>query len=188
MSAWAYFSLALPGGSTAVVDGSGLAAKVYFPRAVLPLVQIVTALYGYGVTVAILLVLCPLLHVTLGVATLLLIPGTLLLVALTCGFVLVDSAVHVYFRDVRYFVSAASMVWLYVTPIIYRPQDVHGLLRTVINLNPMTGIVDMFHAATVGHVGSMTLPLAVTTTWIAVLLAMGTFLHCRFNRVFADLL
>jgi ABC-type polysaccharide/polyol phosphate export permease len=155
---------------------------------VLPLAQIVTAMYGYAVTVAIMLALCPLLHVTLGTATLLLIPGTLLLVALTCGFVLVNSGLHVYFRDIRYFVSAATMLLLYVTPIIYRPEDVHGPLQTVINLNPMTGVVDLFHAATVGHVGSTIVPITVTSAWAFAFFAFGTFLHCRFNRVFADLL
>ncbi len=188
MAPWAYFSLALPAGSTSVVDGSGLAAKVYFPRAILPLTQLVTALYGYAVTLAIVLVLCPLLHVSLGPPALMVVPGTVLLVALTSGFVLVISALHVYFRDLRYFVSALMMVWLYLTPVVYPPIDVHGPLRHLIQINPMTGVVDLFHAATVGGVGPMTIPLVVSTAWAVCLLLTGTLLHSRFNRVFSDLL
>jgi len=188
MAPWTYFNMALASGSTAVVDNTDLSAKVYFPRALLPMTQILTSLYGYVVTLAIVLGLCPLLHTPLTLHTLLVVPGTLLLVSLVCGFVLVFSALHVYFRDVRYLVTAALMLWMYVTPIIYTASDAPGSLRTIIDVNPMTGIVDLFHYATVGHVGAMSLPLAVTAVWTVVLLGAGVALHCRYNRVFADLL
>lgn len=188
MVPWTYFVVALSAGSTAVVDNTDLSSKVYFPRALLPLMQVGTALYGYAVTLVIVLVICPLLHVSLGVATLLLIPGTLLMLALTAGFVLVASALHVYFRDIRYVVSASLIVWMYITPIVYTAADTPGVLRKVINLNPVTGVVDVFRAGTVGHVGPMSRPLEVTAIWTVGLLLVGTVLHCRFNRVFADLL
>ncbi len=188
MAPWSYFVLALPAGSTAVVDGSAIASKVYFPRTVLPLAQLITALYGYVITIALVLVLCPLFHVHLGAAALLVLPATLFLIAITGGFVLVISALHVYFRDLRYFVSAAMMVWMYVTPIVYRPTNLPRLLLKVVNINPMTGVVDLFHAATVGQAGPLAMPLAITSAWTACLLILGGVLHCRFNRVFGDLL
>lgn len=189
MAPWTYFTIALSAGSTAIVDNTDLSAKVYFPRPLLPLTQVITALYGYVVTIAIVLVLCPFLHASLGVAALLVIPGTLFMVLLASGFALVASALHVYFRDIKYVVSAAFLVWMYVTPVIYPPDDAPRVLRTVIDLNPMTGIVDLFHAATVGHFGyGLGVPLLVTAIWTVGLLTAGVFLQCRYNRVFADLL
>lgn len=189
MAPWTYFTIVLVAGSTAIVDNTDLSSKVYFPRPLLPLTQVLTALYGYGVTLAIVIALCPLLHVSLGVSALLVVPGTLLMIALACGFVLVSSALHVYFRDVKYLVSAAFLVWMYVTPIIYTPADAPGVLRSVIDVNPMTGVVDLFHAATVGHHGySLGIPLLVTALWTLALIVGGVLLQCRYNRVFADLL
>jgi lipopolysaccharide transport system permease protein len=188
MAPWTYFSMAFAAGSTAVVDNTELASKVYFPRALLPLTQVATAMYGYLVTIAIVLALCPLMHVHLGARLLLLLPATLLMVALTTGFALVASSLHVYFRDVKYLVSAAMLLWLYVTPIVYTPLDAPRTLRDVIDLNPMTGLVDLFHAATVGAGGKLVTPLAVTLVWAIALLCGGLALNCRFNRVFADLL
>jgi ABC-type polysaccharide/polyol phosphate export permease len=189
MAPWTYFTIALVAGSTAIVDNTELSSKVYFPRPLLPLTQVVTALYGYGVTLAIVLILCPILHVSLGWAAFLVIPGTLLMLALACGFVLVVSALHVYFRDVKYLVSAAFLVWMYVTPIIYPPADAPRVLRAVIDINPLTGVVDLFHAATVGHYGyGLAVPLIVTAAWTVALLVGGLLLQCRFNRVFSDLL
>ncbi len=188
MTAFITFSAALGPGSTAIVDGSDLSSRVYFPRLLLPMMQVATNLYGYVITLAILLALCPVLHVGLGLRTLLLIPATVLLVAVTAGFCLLSSALHVYFRDIRYMVAAALMLWMYVTPIVYPPGDVPGLLRGVLDANPMTAVVDLFHMATVGYGGPSELTVVVGVLWAVGLLVVATAVHCRFDRVFADLL
>lgn len=188
MVPWTYFSMALSTGSTGIVDSTDLSSRVYFPRAILPLAQVGTAIYGYVVTLVIVLALCPLLHVSLGPKALMVIPATLLLLALTTGFCLVLSALHVYFRDIRYVVSAALIVWMYVTPVIYGPGDAPRTLRTIIDVNPVSGLVDLFRAATVGDAGSLGLPLIMTGIWTVGLLVVGIALQCRFDRVFADLL
>src|SRR3954447_10445474 len=40
MVAWTFFSTAFGSGATAIADGAGLTTKIYFPRAVLPLVTV----------------------------------------------------------------------------------------------------------------------------------------------------
>lgn len=186
MTAWIYFTAVLTPGSTSVVDGADISSRVYFPRILLPLVQVVTGLYGFVITLVITLALCPLLGAGLGTSLVVLVPAALLLIALTAGFCLVNSAVHVYFRDVRYIVTAAIIVWFYVTPIIYPATDAPPILRTFINLNPMTGVVDLFRAGLLDQTGSLGIPVLVSCLWTAGLLVVGIALHCRFNRVFAD--
>ena len=188
MTAWVYFTTVLMAGSTAVVDSADMSSRVYFPRILLPLVQVATGLYGFVITLVITLALCPLLGVGLGASLIFLLPATLLLIALTAGFCLVDSALHVYFRDMRYLVGAAVIVWLYLTPVIYPPTDVPPALQTIIDLNPMTGVIDLFRAGLLGTSGSLGTPILVSCLWTVGLLAVGIGLHCRFNRVFADLL
>lgn len=188
MTGWVFFTAALAAGSTAIVDGTELSSRVYFPRPLLPLVQVASSLYGYVITLGILLVLCPLLHVGLGWRTLVLVPASLLLVALVIGFCLVLSALHVYFRDIRYLVAAALMVWMYVTPIIYPSADAPGKLRLLLQANPMTGVTDLFHLGTVGATGPLAGAVAVAVVWTVVLLGCGLWLQARFDRVFADLL
>ena len=186
MTAWVYFTAVLTAGSTAVVDGTDISSRVYFPRILMPLVQVVTGLYGFVITLVITLALCPLLGAGLGSSLVILVPGALLLIALTAGFCLVDSALHVYFRDVRYIVTAAVIVWFYVTPIIYPANDAPHVLRSFINLNPMTGVVDLFHLGLLGTSSGLGFPVLVSCLWAVGLLVVGVALHCRFNRVFAD--
>jgi ABC-type polysaccharide/polyol phosphate export permease len=188
MTAWIFFATVLIPGSTAVVDGTDLSSRVYFPRILLPIVQVATGLYGFAITLVIALVLCPLLGSGLGASLLLLVPASLLLVLFVAALCLVNSAAHVYFRDVRYMVSAAVIVWFYVTPIIYPAADAPHPLRIAIDLNPMTGIVDLFHAGLIGMSGDLGIPVLISCLWTIGLLVLGIGLHCRFNRVFADLL
>jgi ABC-type polysaccharide/polyol phosphate export permease len=186
MVPWSYFASTLGSGATAIVDNTSLSNRIYFPRAVLPLVSAVSALYGVVVTVAILIAMCVGFGVDLGPKTLLLVPGVVLVALLASSFALVLSAVHVYFRDVRFLVTAALTVWLYVTPIIFQVDQLPRALRPFVRLNPMTGIVELFRFATVGASPGWTWSLLVTGCWIVALVVVALVLHRRFDRLFAD--
>jgi ABC-type polysaccharide/polyol phosphate export permease len=186
MVPWSYFSSTLGGGATAIVDNSSLSNRIYFPRAVLPLVSALSALYSVAVTVAILVAMCIGFGVDLGPKVLLLLPGVALVAVLASSFVLVLAAVHVYFRDVRFLVTAALTVWLYVTPVIFQLDQLPAVLRPLVRLNPMTGVVELFRFATVGASSRWTVSLAVTGAWIIGLALAAVVLHRRFDRLFAD--
>ncbi len=188
MVAWTYFSATLSGGATAIVDGTDLSSRVYFPRAVMPLAQGITNVYALVITIVIVVGICPLMGVDLGPQILLLVPAAGLLVLLAIGFSLVTSALHVYFRDVRYLVSAAILLWFYVSPIIYPPDAAPRKLRLFIDGNPLTGVLDLFRAATVGTTGPILAAVVVAIAWTVALIAGGLVLQSRYDRVFADLL
>jgi len=186
MAAWTYFSSVFASGSTAIAGGASLASKVYFPRALLCLVQSVTALYGLVIMIGIVLVLCVPLGVHLGPAVLLLIPGILLLLVFSSALTLTAAALHVYFRDVNYVVNALVLLLLYLSPVIYSPALAPRILHPLLVVNPLTGILDLFHAA-LGYPGAMGLALFVTGAWTIFFLATAVVLHSRFDRVFTDL-
>lgn len=186
MVPWSFFSSTLSGGATAIVDNTSLSNRIYFPRAVLPLVSAVSAMYSVGITVGLLVAMCIGFGVELGPELALLIPGVALVAVLAASFALVLSAIHVYFRDVRFLVTASLTVWLYVTPIIFQVDQLPRLLRPVVRANPMTGVVELFRFATVGASEGWTSSLVVTAAWIVVLVTAALQLHRRFDRLFAD--
>ena len=185
--AWSTFSAIVSAGSTAIVDGSGLSTNIYFPRMVLPLVTVWSSAYGLGISAAVLLAVALATGVGLSAATLLLVPALALTLLLGACFAIVLSALHVYLRDVRYLVQAALLVWLYVTPVIY-PLGAIGRVRPWVEANPMTGVVELYRAATVGADPGWTTTLLWTGGWCVLLLVAGVLLHRRFDRVFVDLL
>jgi lipopolysaccharide transport system permease protein len=187
---WSYFTSNLPTAVTSIIDGSGLTDKVWFPRAILPLVPCLSGLVGLGIAMILLLIGAPLLGGTVGPNLLLLIPACALFVSLTIAIALVTSALQVYFRDVRWLVSALLMVWLYATPIMY-PQSAVGKLGPLLDLNPMTGVVTLFHLAVLGQTGSngsWHRPVAISIFSAIALTLIGIEAHRRRDRVFVDLL
>jgi ABC-type polysaccharide/polyol phosphate export permease len=182
--AWAYFSGTLSTASTSIVDGAGLTDKVWFPRLLLVLVPAISGLVGLVVSMLVLLALAPVVHVTLGLNLLLLAPACVLLVSFTLALSLVLSALHVYFRDVKFIVQAAMLVWLYLTPIAY-PKSLLGSIGPWVDLNPMTGVVAVFHRA-VGQTDPSGRAIVISVVMTAILLVVGLAAHRFYDRLFVD--
>jgi ABC-type polysaccharide/polyol phosphate export permease len=183
--AYSYFALVLPSACTSVVDNAALTDKVWFPRVLLVVVPCVSNLVGLVISLAVMLAIMPAFGVGIGVRTLLLAPAVALLLMFSLALGLVTSALHVYFRDVKFLVQAALMVWMYATPIVY-PEKTLGHLRLIVNLNPLSGVVALFHEATVGYSGEWAGTLAVTGGATAALLAVGVAAHWWHDRLFVD--
>jgi lipopolysaccharide transport system permease protein len=180
----------LSAGVTSIVDASGLTDKVWFPRAILPLIPCLSGLVGLGIAVGLMLIATPILGAPVGLHLLLLIPACLLLVGITASMVLVGSALQVYFRDVRFIVSAMVTVWLYATPIMY-PQKALGSIGPWLDFNPMTGVVTLFHLAVLGQTGSggsWYRPVGISVGVTLVLFIIGVEAQRRHDRPFVDLL
>lgn len=184
---FSYFSTVVLAGTTAIVDGSSLTDKVWFPRVLLVMVPAISNLVGFAVTVIVLLAFMPVFGVSMGAPLLFFVPAIILLVAFTTGLSMVLAALDVYFRDVKFLVTAALMIWIYLTPILY-PQ---GLLRGLgpwLEANPLTGIIVLFHMATVGSQGSWIRPVVISVIATAILLVVGVEAQRRHDRLFVDLM
>ena len=187
MVVWTFFSTTVTTAGTSIVDGADLSTKIYFPRAVFPLVAVGSGLYGFVLSLVVLLALAFATGAQLGLHLVLLIPATALAVMLTSAFSLVLAAAHVYFRDVRYMLQAALLPWFYLTPVFY-PLDAVGWARRWLEINPVTGAVELMRAATVGADAAWGRPALITVAWIVALTAAAVEIHARRDRLFVDLL
>src|SRR5438445_4201147 len=183
--AWSYFAVGLGTGATAVVDGAELSDRVWFPRAMLPVVPLISGLVGLGISLGCLLVAMPIFGAAPGPSVLLLIPAGVLLVLLTGALALILAAAHVYFRDVRYLVQAALLVWFYATPVLY-PAQLLSRYRPLLDINPLTGVIELFHAAALGWEPAMLAPVAVSVATLVVGLLVAAEVYRRYDRLFAD--
>jgi lipopolysaccharide transport system permease protein len=184
---WTYFSSTLSVSVTSIIDGATLTDKVWFPRALLPIVPCVSGLVGLAISMVILLVFAPILGAGVHLRILLLVPACLLLIAFTVALSLVLAALQVYYRDVRFLIMAALTVWIYATPIMYQKSQV-GSLGPWLDINPMTGIVSIFHLAIIGDHESWKPAVAVSVGVTLALIAIGVEAHRRYDRLFVDLL
>jgi ABC-type polysaccharide/polyol phosphate export permease len=186
---WQFFSQSLGVAVRSITGGSGIASKVYFPRAVLPLSNVGTSLYGYVPSFVVLIGTALVLRIPIAPRWLFLIPATVLMVCLTSVFGLVLAALQVYFRDVAFILTAILQAWFYGSavffPVTLAPK---GILRTILIINPATGMVDLFRSAFVG-LRPYTLPaVGWSVAWTLALAGVAALLYRRYDRVFVDLL
>jgi homopolymeric O-antigen transport system permease protein len=188
MTAWSYFSSSVVGSATSIVDGAQVSSRIYFPRAIMPLVIVRTNLYSLPISVFFVIVMALIFGVSLDAHVLLLIPAVLLLVLITTAFALTLSAMQVYFRDIRYIVQAVFTALIYMTPV-FLPLGIYPkVVKGFVLANPATGCVELFRLAIGGADSQWPVAVAATGAWAVVMLVLGVFLHCRRDRVFVDLL
>ncbi len=186
MVPWSFFNAAVAAGGTAVVDGTGLARRIYFPRLVLPLVAVGTATFPLLVTTGILLLLQLTLGPDIGWRTLWVLPGMALAVGAATAVSVLVSAAHVYVRDLRYGVGAGLLMLFYLTPVIYPLDRVPDSLGRALALLPGAGPVELFRLS-VGAADDRWVTCVLSTlTWTVVVGVLGFALHCARDRVLAD--
>lgn len=183
---WTFLSSTIGTGVTAIVDGAELSTRIWFPRALFPLVTVAANGYGLVIGIGAMVAVAAAMGAS-GPQALLVIPAAALAVLLTASVCLVAAALQVGYRDVRYLVQAGLLAWFYVTPVIYPLSATEGLAPWL-RVNPATGVVEAFRAATVGAGAAATTSILWTLAWSGALLGAALVLYRRHDRTFADLL
>ncbi|HVC38404.1 MAG TPA: ABC transporter permease [Candidatus Dormibacteraeota bacterium] len=149
--AWTFFSQALIMATSSIVANAALVRKVAFPWAMLSVSSVIAALVNYVISLVLLVPFMLLSHKGVG-PPLLAVPVLVgITFALSLGLGLMLAAGNVYLRDLQYLVNLGTLIWFYVTPIIYPFSLVqskfsgHGFegqaAQAVLYLNPMTWVV-----------------------------------------------
>lgn len=184
---WLLFATSLSNSGNSLVNNQNLITKVYFPRLVIPIAAVITALVDFSISFALLGVLMFWYH-SVPTPTLFLVPVFVmlaLLASLSIGLWL--SALNVQYRDVRYVLTFVVQFWFFVTPVIY-PAGIFKKQweRIIVSLNPMSGVVEGFRWCLFGKPAPGFM-LLISVATIALLLVGGLFYFRRMEKTFADL-
>lgn len=141
---WTFLTNGLVFGVASVVQAGSMVTRLPFPRAVLPLSMMGTALIDLVVAVLTFVVFAYVTGAGLPLTALMFPPLLLVEVVLVAGVVLLGSALNVFARDVKLVVPLLAQLWLFLTPVLYPLSSVPESLRSWYLLNPMTGLVESF--------------------------------------------
>jgi len=160
--AWNFFAAALQGCASSVVGAAGIVKKVAFPREVLPLAQVGTALFFFCLQAAVLVLFLAGFQFAPAWSYLpLVIFGLVDLVILAAGIGIFLSALNVSLRDIEHLIQVLLQAWFWGAPIIYSYNTVYDLflrhpairwLAAVYLADPITPIILSFQRALYGHV------------------------------------
>jgi lipopolysaccharide transport system permease protein len=186
---WSFFSAAIGNAATSVVGSERLITKIYFPRLAIPFAAVGAASVDFAIAFGLQLALMLAYGVAPGPSLVLLpiIWVLLLMTALGVGALL--AALTVQYRDFRHVIPFLVQFWMFATPTIYLQTVTSsgGWLGDVLALNPLTGLIQAYRAASLGE--AVVWGQAGVSALVAlVTLALGCFYFRRVEDSFPDII
>ena len=193
ISFWQYFADCLTKTSNTFVNNAGIFGKVYFPRLVTPLSDVISDLVRFGIQFALFLIVY-LYYFIFTDANIqpnlyaLLFPILVVMLAgLALGFGILFSSMTTKYRDLQLLLSFFVSLWMYATPVIYPLSTItNDTLRMVMQLNPLTGIVEFFKYGMLGVGNHEWWMLGYSFSFMVVLLAIGIVVFNKVQKSFMD--
>ncbi len=183
---WDFFSDAVSSGTNSLLGSMSLISKVYFPRLIVPLSQLISSLVDFAISLVVLIGMMIFYHIqpTWGVV---LLPFYLMLAAMTgLGIGLWFSGIIVRFRDFGQVVGFLVRVLMYSAPVVYSSSLVPAQWRTLYDLNPISAVVDGFRWALLGTGVQPDWKLVVTSIFVVLIFVGGLYNFKRVERNIVD--
>ena len=188
---WGFFSSCLNRGSGTFLGNARLFGKVYFPRLVSPISDIIFTFINYLIQTVVFVGLVIFYAVTGDVVrpnlTLLAVPVMVVQTALLgSGVGLIISSITTKYRDLNILVGFGVSLWMYITPVVYPVSRIPQWLKGIFMLNPVAPIVESYRHAFLGS-GSFEwfywfISLGVTV----VVLVLGLIVFNKVEKNFID--
>ena len=197
---WQYFADCLTKTSNTFVDNSGIFGKVYFPRLVVPIANVISNLLRFGIQIGLFVLVyigyslfdstC---HAHLTAYALLFPLLVIMMAGLALGFGTIISSMTTKYRDLQVLFSFIVQLWMYATPIVYPLSQTSGKMflgvpvHTFMCINPVTPVIETFKYGFLGagrFIGWFW--LGYSFVFMIVLLALGIIIFNKVQKNFMD--
>jgi lipopolysaccharide transport system permease protein len=189
---WNYFSICLTSTSTTFITNAAIFGKVYFPRLVIPLSVVLSNIIRFGIQFSLLLAAMIYYHfngypMQVSWAWLLVIPILVLMAGIGLGLGIIISSLTTKYRDLNVLMTFAIQLYMYATPIAYPLSFLaNSRYRTLISLNPLSPVVELFRYALFGHGTFTTGSILYSIGFMIISLFAGLLTFTRVERTFMD--
>jgi teichoic acid transport system permease protein len=144
------------GGATSISSNQGLMRSIRFPRALLPFSVIMSKLYTFGFELTVIAVVAVATGEGIALRWLLLPAIVLLHSGLNLGGAFIAARLNDSFRDVQQLIPFFFRLLMYLSGVMFpletflTGERAGTVLPTLIRLNPMIGIIDMYRYVFMG--------------------------------------
>ena len=141
---WTFFTSAINTGIISILSNADIIKKVFFPRIILPISSVTSALVNFFISCIIILVFCIFGGVGISASLLWLPLVALIQYVMLLGFTFILSAIEMYMRDIEHIVNFVLAMAFYATPILYTPDIFPDNLSWILKINPMAYLVNAY--------------------------------------------
>lgn len=186
---WLFFAGSVIDTSQSLVQNKHMISKVYFPRIILPISDIVVHLVDLAIAMAMLI--CILIFTgNIRYETILGIPLFISLAFLLCiGTGLWLSAALVRYRDFQFIIPLIVQFGIFISPIGYSSFLLSEHTQWLFFLNPMAGIIEGFRWCCFGkYQPNLDIAIIISCIVNAVILITGFRFFRKTERICADII
>ena len=183
---WTYFTTVISQAAFTVIGNADIIKKVYFPREILPISVVTSGAVNFVISTIIILAFV--IFSGLGLSWYIVFYPLILLIQyiLLLGISFIVSSVTVYFRDLEHIIGVVLMAAFYATPIVYNIAQLPHTLQVLVNLNPMTHLInayrDIFYYHQMPNMEILFILLGISL----VLTVIGYFVFKKLQKGFAE--
>jgi lipopolysaccharide transport system permease protein len=192
LTLWNYFSDCLSKTSETFVKNQNIFGKVFFPRLIVPLSIVVSALIKFGIQFLLFMGLWLYYYIgSPGVvnpnSTLLLVPLLVIIMAgLSLGFGIIFSSITTKYKDMNFLLSFGIQLLMYASSVVVPLSSISEKYQWVFKLNPMVSLIETFKHAFLGIGVFSWFDLLYSFTFMVVLLIFGIMIFNKVEKSFMD--
>ncbi|MDG2432908.1 ABC transporter permease [Flavobacterium sp.] len=188
---WNYFSEALTKTSTVFKDNSAVFGKIYFPRLIIPLSIVSSALMKFAIQFSLfILVVLYYTFVTKSIQPNIWILATpfliLLMAAFALGLGMIFSALTTKYKDLSFLLTFGIQLAMYATPVVYPISSFPDKYKWIIDANPLSGIFECFRYGYLGSGSFEASSLGISALLITAILVVGVVIFNKVEKSFMD--
>ncbi len=172
---WNFSAATFRAAVASLTSNAGLVSKIYFPREIFPLSSLVVSAVDLLVGSSVLIALMAWYKVVPSWQIVLLPLVFLVHVIFNAAVSLLLAIANLFYRDVKYIFEVVITVWMFATSVLYPIQVISGRLGLLLQLNPLTHIIEAYRATILGS-GDIDLPAFGATAVGSLLLLGGAWL------------
>ena len=187
---WSFFAENLTKSASTFTDNANLFGKVYFPRLISPLALLASNFLKFAIQLALFAVIWGFYWASGAVApnwAALLLPVLILIIsAISLGLGLIFSAITTKYRDLRFLLQFGVQLFMYMTPIIFPVSAIPEKYTVLIELNPLTPVVEAFRFGLLGSGSFSIAGLAYAAAFGLGILFFGGLIFNKVETTFMD--
>jgi len=189
---WGYFADCINRTSTTFRTNASIFGKVYFPRLIVPISSIASALIKFAIQIGLLILVTAYFYFKENnvlpqfqyIWLLPVIIGLMAFSGLALGIII--SSLTTKYRDLSNLVPFAVSLLMYATPVIYPSSIIPQQYKWIIQINPLTPLIESFRFIFLGSGHISWWQLLYCLVFTTILFIIGLVLFNKTEKTFMD--